>query len=206
MPLLFCLAIACSCTTPSPKHVSALVEQLVSPIGPPGPEITDYTGGKEDIKKLDASLKALFEGYEHPRVAKARAKLVAMGTPIFSELVGHLQDKRYSYSFCSAAWEDYSVGDTVQEIMAEVVGGRFSPCGYKGRQNAHGWNGQPSFGEMLREFGAEQYVQHVRGMTRDQAEKEYVQWYVQKEKGYGFANPQQEEKILAPCLKRLSQL
>ena len=179
---------------------------LVSPIGPPGPEITDYRGGKEDMKKLDASLKALFEGYEHPQVAKARAKLVAMGTPIFPELVRHLQDKRYSYSFCSAAWEDYSVGHTVERIMAEVVGGRFSPYGYKWRPNAHGSNGQPNFGKMLSEFGAEKYAQHVLGMTRDQAEKEYVEWYVQKEKAYGFADPQQEEEILAPCLKRLSQL
>ena len=158
------------------------------------------------MKKLEASLKALFEGYEHPQVARARAKLVSMGTPIFPELVKHLQDKRYSYSFCYAAWVDHSVGDTVGHIMAEVVGGRFRPSGYKSRKNAHGSNGQPSVGQMMSEFGVERYAEHAKGMTRDQVEKEYVEWYMQKEKGYGFVDTQQQEKILTPSSKRLSEL
>jgi hypothetical protein len=214
LPLVLCLMLGCSCAAlrrdcveqVDPGQVSHLVEQLVSPIGPPGPEITDYNGGKEDMKKLEASLKALFEGYEHPQVARARAKLVSMGTPIFPELVKHLHDKRYSYSFCYAQWVNHSVGDTVSHIMAEVVRGRFSPYGYKWRENARSSNGQPNFGQMLRELGAESYAEHVKGMTRNEVEKEYVQWYLQKEKSYGFVDEKQEHDVVTPCLKRLSEL
>ena len=158
------------------------------------------------MKKLEASLKALFEGYEHPQVAKARATLVSMGTPIFPELIRHLEDKRYSYSFCYASWVDHSVGSTVGHIMAEVVGGRFHPSGYKWRKNAHGSNGQPTVGQMMREFGVERYAEHAKGMTRDEAEKEYVEWYMQKERGHGFVDAQQQEKIMTPCITRLSEL
>jgi hypothetical protein len=189
-----------------PHQVAQLVEQLVSPVGPPPAEIKEYNGGKADMKKLNAYLKALCEGWMDPQVAKARDRLISMGTPIFPELVKHLDDKRYSYSFCSAAWVDYSVGTTVGEIMAEVVGGRLRPYGYKWRQNAHGSNGQPSFDKMMREIGAEQYADRVKNITMKEAEKEYVHWYMEKEKGYGFINPQQEQKILGPCLKRLSEL
>ncbi|EEF60869.1 hypothetical protein [Pedosphaera parvula] len=214
LPLLFFLLFLSSCATThehqgskiNANQISELVEQLVSPIGPPPPEITDYQGGKEDMQKLNAYLKALFEGYEHPQVAKARARLIAMGTPTFPELIKHLQDKRYSYTFCTADWVDYSVGQTVGQIMAEVVGGRFRPYGYKGRRNPHGSNGQPSFGEMLYEFGVKSYAEHAQGMTRDAVEKEYVLWYMAKEKEHGFTDVQQEQKFLGPCLKRLSEL
>ncbi|HWQ90049.1 MAG TPA: hypothetical protein VN673_00140 [Clostridia bacterium] len=206
IPLLLCLLFTCSCQAPGRKHVAALVEQLVSPIGPPGPDITDYNGGQADEKKLEASLKALFEGYEHPQVAQARAKLVAMGTPIFPELVRHLQDQRYCYSFCYAQWVNHSVGETIEHMMAEVVRGQFEPYGYKWRKNGHGSNGQPSFDQMLQEIGAEKYAEHVKGMTQRSAEKEYVEWYLQQEKKYGFTSSEQEEQIVAPCLNRLSQL
>jgi hypothetical protein len=105
-----------------------------------------------------------------------------MGTPIFPQLVKHLDDKRYSYSFCYAAWVDHPVGYAVQEIMADVVGEGFRPYGYKWRQNANGGNGQPSFGQMMREIGAEKYADHAKGITTKQAQKEYVQWYLEKEK------------------------
>jgi hypothetical protein len=214
LPLLLCAVMVWSCAAPrqqrvealDSKQVSDLVEQLVSPIGPPGPEITDYNGGKKDMKKWEASLKALSEGYEHPQVARARAGLVSMGTPIFPELIKHLNDERYSSSFCHAAWVDDSVGDAVGNIMAEVVGGRFRPSGYKWRENAHGSNGQPSVGQMMSELGIESYAEHAKGMTRDEAEKEYVEWYMQKEKSYGFVDAQQQDKIMTPCLKRLSEL
>ena len=187
--------------------VAKLVEQLVSPIGPPPEEVKEYNGGKADTKKLEGHLKALSEGWMDPQVAKAREKLISMGTPIFPELVKHLDDKRYSYSFCYAAWLDHPVGYAVQQIMAEVVdGGGFRPYGYKWRDNSNGSNGQPSFGQMMREIGAEKYAEHAKRITTKQAEKEYVQWYMEKEKGHGFKNKQQEQDILGPCFKRLSEL
>jgi len=186
--------------------VAKLVEQLVSPIGPPPDEVKDYHGGNTDRKKLEANLKALNEGWMDPQVANARKKLITMGTPIFPELVRHLNDQRYSYSFCYAAWVDHSVGYAVQQIMADVVGEGFSPCGYKLRENPSGWNSPPSFGEMMRETGAEKYAERAKGMTTKQAQKEYVKWYMEKEKGHGFKDKKQEQDILGPCLKRLSEL
>jgi hypothetical protein len=186
--------------------VAELVERLVSPVGPPPPEITDYMGGTNDMKKWLRSMTALFEGYEHPQVRRARAKLVSRGTSVFPELIKHLEDKRYSCSSCSAAWGNSTVGDVVGEVMAEVVGGRFHPWGYKWWENAQKSNGQPSFGQMMSERGKERYAEHAKSMTRDEVEKEYVRWYMEKEKSYGFQNAQQEEDILAPCLKRLSEL
>jgi len=202
----YALAGEASKTNAAPSVAAKLVEQLVSPIGPPPEDVKDYNGGKADMKKLEAHLKALSEGWMDPQVAEARQKLISMGTPTFPELVKHLDDKRYSYSFCSAAWEDLPVGYAVQEIMAEVVKGGFSPHGYKWRKNSIGSNGQPSFGQMLKELGAEKYANHAKGITTKQAEKEYVLWYMEKEKGHGFKDKQQEEYILAPCLKRLSEL
>jgi hypothetical protein len=193
-------------TNATASVVSNLVEQLVSPIGPPPDEIKDYNGGKTDMKKLDAHLKALSEGWMAPQVAKAREKLISMGTPIFPQLVKHLGDKRYSYSFCSAAWADYPVGYAVREIMADVVGEGFRPYGYKARHNPNGANGQPSFGQMIREIGAEKYANHAKGITTRQAQKEYVQWYLEKEKAYGFEDKKQEQDIMGPCLKKLSEL
>jgi hypothetical protein len=193
-------------TNAASSVVAKLVEQLVSPIGPPPEEVKDYNGGKADMKKLEAHLKALFEGWMDPQVAKAREKLISMGTRIFPELVKHFDDKRYSYSFCYAAWVDHPVGYAVQQIMEEVVEGGFRPYGYKSRHNSNGSNGQPSFGQMMREIGAEKYAEHAKGVTTKQAEKEYVQWYMEKERSHGFKNKQQEQDILGPCQKRLLEL
>ena len=195
-----------SSTNAEPSLVAKLVEQLVSPIGPPPEEVKNYNGGKEDPKKLEAHLKALSEGWMDPQVARARQKLISMGTPIFPELVKHLDDNRYSYSFCYAAWVDHPVGYAVQQIMADVVDEGFNPYGYKWRKNAGSSNGQPSFGEMMREIGADKYAAHAKGMTTRQAQKEYVQWYMEKEKSHGFKDKKQEQDILGPCLKRLSEL
>lgn len=186
------------------EEVLVLVEQLVSPIGPPGPEITEYTGS--DKKKVAASLKAVLDGYEHPQVTKAIEALVGMGPAIFPELVRYRQDKRYSYSFTVADWHHCSVGDAIDRIMEEVVTGRFSPVGYKTRKNARSSNSQPSFRQMLNAVGFEEYSRQVEGMTRDQAEAEYVKWYSQREIAYGFTDSAQEDEILAPILKRLSEL
>jgi hypothetical protein len=193
-------------TNATASVVANLIEQLVSPIGPPPDEVKDYNGGKADMKNLDAHLKAITEGWIAPQVANAREKLISMGTPIFPELVKHLDDKRYSYSFCYAAWVDNPVGYTVEQLMAAVVGGKFRPYGYKSRDNSNGSNVQPGFGQMMREIGAGKYAEHAAAITRNRAEKEYVQWYMEKEKAHGFKSKQQEQHILGPCLKRLSEL
>jgi hypothetical protein len=141
-----------------------------------------------------------------PQVAQARAKLVSLGTPIFPELVKHLNDKRYSFSFCSAAWVDFPVGYAVQGIMAQVVEEGFRPYSYKFRESSKGSNLQPDFGEMMREIGAEKYADHVKDTTTRQVRREYVQWYLEKEKSHGFKDKKQEQDIVGPCLKRLSEL
>lgn len=193
-------------TNANASVVTKLVEELVSPIGPPPEYIKNYGSGKTDAKKREAYLNALSQGWIDPRVASARKKLFAMGTAIFPELVNHLNDDRYSCSFCFADWVDYPVGQSVEQIMAEVVEEGFNPYSYKSRRNATGSNGQPSFREMMREIGAKKYADHVKGMTAKQVQKEFVEWYMQKEKSHGFENKLQEQDILGPCLKRLSEL
>jgi hypothetical protein len=212
--ILIVLGAFCGCATsdevrsgsPPAFEVDKLVEQLVSHIGPPPPEVKDYNGGKTDMKKLEAYFWALSEGWMAPQVAKAREKLIAMGTPIFPDLVKHLGDKRYSYSFCSADWVDYSVGSAVEGIMAEVIGSGFNPWSYKWRDNPSGSNGQPNFSEMMADRGGEKYADHARRITTREAEREFVQWYMEKEKSHGFVDQKQQHDILAPCLKRLSEL
>src|SRR6516162_6790152 len=99
-------------SVPSSNQISILVQRLVSPVGPPGPEITEYPAkGKDDPTKLDQYLKALSNGVMHPQVQEARQALIAMGPCVFPDLVKHLSDTRYSYSFCYSTWVNHSVAD-----------------------------------------------------------------------------------------------
>lgn len=170
--------------------VADWIEQLASPV---------------ELKKRDP-----WSGdpYEHPQVASARARLISLGPPIFSELVKHRDDKRYSCTRSYSVLVDHSVGEVVEQIMEEVACGRFRGYGYKSRRNPRGTNMQPTFGLYLQEEfgGAENYAEYAKTLTRDQTEKEYIEWHLRRERSRGFVDAEQEREIVTPCLRRLAEL
>lgn len=199
LSILLLIALLSSCARSRSVHydtpqVRELVEQLVSPTPPkyldmnPGPEIPF-----EDLN-----------GYMHARVAKARERLVAMGTAIYPELAKHHGDSRYSFSIVAAGWLNLSVGHMIEDIMAAGI--EVSLHGYKSRANPNGSNGEPTFLEMVRAVGIERYAGHAKTRSKTQLQKEYIEWRIQKERSYGFVSPQQERDCLGPYLKRLSDL
>lgn len=177
-----------------PENVAWLVAQLVSA------EPAKYPNGGEP---LAASSIEDLNGFTHPQVGRAIHKLIEMGTAIYPELAQHVGDDRYSRSIVTAAWVNYTVGNSVAQIMAEGI--EFSGYGYKWRKNKSGSNGEPSFGLMLREIGLEKYAEHASTRTKTELQKEFVTWKLDQERKHGFVDAEQESKITEPYLKWLAE-
>ena len=172
--------------------VELLVEQLVSPVPARFPN-----GEWERLSSIEDS-----DGYIHPQVEKAREQLVAMGTEIYPALAEHIRDDRYSYSGIYSAWLNLPVGTVIGDIMADGVEPHLGS--YKWRANPTGSNVPPNFDQMAREYGGyEKYAMHAKGRSKPELRKEYVRWHVAKERGYGFANDEQEKKVIGEYLKLL---
>jgi hypothetical protein len=170
----------------------SLVALLVSPVPAKYPSGESLRAdGPEDIN-----------GYIHPQVEHARQQLVAMGTAIYPTLAEHVHDDRYSYSGVYAAWVNNSVGTMIKDIMADGIEPHIG--GYKWRKNSTGSNGQPDFELMAKEFGGfEKYAERAKQLSKAELRREYVQWHIAKERGYGFTDSEQESKVLNPYLKLL---
>ena len=203
LKILFLLALISSCepanadaqTSPTTNTaVTALIKQLVSPVPAKYPSgETDFSNEFEDMN-----------GFIHPQVENARKKLIDMGTDIYPILAEHIHDDRYSYSGVYAAWLNHSVGYMVSRIMAEGIEPNIGS--YKSRKNPTGSNGPPSFSKMVEEFGGfEKYALMAKGRRKSKLQTEYVQWHVAKERGYGFIDKAQEQKIISKYLELINE-
>lgn len=178
--------------TRSLRNVSELVELLVSPVPAKHPE------GEFDLRG-DDSIGSLL----HPQVEAAYNRLVKMGTAIYPQLVKHLRDDRYSYSRVETAWNNYSIGDAMVEIMAEGV--EVEIYRYKWRKNKTDGNGWLGFEAMGEEIGWEKYANYASTRSKPRLQKEFVQWKLNKEQEFGFANAEQEKALTTPYLKWLAE-
>jgi hypothetical protein len=113
----------------STNAVTELIEKLVSPVPP------KYQSGESDLTNTLEDI----NGFIHPNVEKARQHLIEMGTDIYPILAEHINDKRYSYSIVSAAWLNRSVGQMIEDIMAEGIEPHLG--GYKWRKTQQGATG-----------------------------------------------------------------
>lgn len=195
--LLCLLTILCACAAVhqnDEKRVSALVDQLASPV-PPKYTNGAYDGG--DVTSED------YGGYFPPHFIQAEEKLIAMGTKIYPELAKHHNDSRYSCSWDDPAWWNETVGDVIVDIMERGIA--FDRM-YKGRETPHGNHGYPGFGDMVAEIGIEKYAQHAQSRRKAELQKEYIEWHIKKERDIGFLNTRQESFYLKPYFERLKEL
>ena len=51
-----------------------------------------------------------------------------------------------------------------------------------------------------------QYAQRVKGKSKNELMKEFIEWAIKLEKSYGFANPKEEREILGKYEAKLAEL
>src|SRR5512142_2917809 len=126
-----------------------------------------------------------------------------MGRKLRARRSKHVSDTRYSYSFISAAWVNATVGDMISDIMADGVVPRTGT--YKSRPNPRGFNSAPRFEDLVRDSGGfDRYALRAAERSKADLQREYIRWYIAKERSYGFVDPQQEGELLAPYLRLLA--
>lgn len=170
------------------RRIHDLVDRLASP-EPPKYEDGTWFSNIEPTMKFSA-------GYEHSQVTEAERDLLEMGSKAFPELIEHLNDSRYSYSRVQSAWINHSVGDKVKEIIARQIGFKASP--YIFRKNPKGRNDKPSVRQYLKEIDLKKWAERAVGLSEDELRYEFITWYIEKEKAYGFNDEKQKKKILQP--------
>ena len=164
------------------KEVDALVLNLIS--DRPAPFPSGYWGPAIDMVTVP---------YMTLQVSNAVARLKGMGPRIFPALVKHLRDDRYSYSSISAAWDNLKVGDAVVEVLSD---GHYMYSGYKWRKTASGSAGYLSFADYLNDKGAEKWSEWAKSKNRLEIQEDFIEWCVAKEKARGFADTDQERKLI----------
>ena len=165
------------------KKVDTLVLQLIS--DRPAPFPSGYSGSAIDMMPG--------RPYMTAPVSNAIARLKAMGPPIFSALVKHLRDDRYSFSDISAAWDNHTVSDAVVEVLSD---GHYMYSGYKGRKTPSGFAVYISFEDYLKDKGLEKWAEWAKDKTRFEIQMDFIDWCVAKEKARGFIDADQEKKLL----------
>jgi hypothetical protein len=164
------------------KQVDALVIQLVS--ARPAPFPSGYWGPEIDFVEMP---------YMTPQVSNALARLKAMGPTIFPNLVKHLGDDRYSYSFIVAAWLNYKVRDAVIEVFAD---GHNMHSGYKFRKTPSGSAFYVSFEDYLKAKEPEKWAEWAKSRTRLEIQTDFIDWCVQIENQRGFTDDEQRKRVL----------
>ena len=102
---------------------------------------------------------------------------------------------------------NYSVGMAIREIMATGV--EFYGFGYKARTGAKGNGGHPWFGQFIYNEYADDYTKyatHAKGRSKKELMKEYIEWAIKVEKGYGFVDQAEQKKILGKYEEKLAEL
>ncbi|HEY2083910.1 MAG TPA: hypothetical protein VGI88_14095 [Verrucomicrobiae bacterium] len=167
------------------KEVDALVVQLVSQR--PAPFPSGYWGS--EIVFADF----LPYHYTTLQVSNAIAKLKMMGPPIFPALVKHLRDDRYSYSDVVAAWDNFTVGDAVCEVLSD---GHYMYGGYKFRKTPTGGDSYLSFKDYLNAKDPEKWAEWAKDKTRLNIQMDFIDWCVAKENERGFVDEAQKKELL----------
>lgn len=165
------------------EEVDKLVSQLVSERPAPFPQ---------GYYRLDIDFISPMP-YRTLQVSNALAKLKDLGPPIFPALVKHLGDDRYSYSAISAAWDNWSVGDSIIQVLCD---GHDMYCGYKSRKTPAGEGMLLSFDDYLKSKNPEKWAEWAKDKTRLQIQLDFIDWCVEKEKERGFTDEAQKKELL----------
>jgi hypothetical protein len=168
------------------REVDAAVVQLISQR--PAPFPSGYSDPEIDSLQILTNLP-----YMTPQVSNAMAKLKAMGPSIYPALIKHLRDDRYSYSDIVAAWDNYTVGDAVIEIVSD---GHYMWNGYKFRKTPSGTGLLLSFKEYLMAKEPEKWAEWAKSKTKLDIQMDFIDWCVGKEKARGFVDTAQEKELL----------
>jgi len=135
----------------------------------------------------------MFGRYCNPEVDHAIEKLKEMGPPIYSELIKHLDDKRYSFSEISAAWLNHTVRDALIVVLSDE---NYMHSGYKWRAVVSGSGSYLSFNDYLDARGPKQWAAWASDKTRLAIQYDFIDWCVAEEEKRGFTDAKQREQIL----------
>ena len=127
------------------------------------------------------------------QVSNALVKLKKLGPPIFPALIKHLRDDRYSYSAISAAWDNWTVGDAIIEVLSD---GHGMYGGYKARRTPSGWATLLSFEDNLKAKDPEKWAEWAKNKTRLEIQLDFIDWCVEKEKERGFIDEAQKKDLM----------
>jgi hypothetical protein len=165
------------------EEVETLVLQLVSTRPAPHPDMYWGMTAEEEMAVP----------YMTSQVSNALVMLKAMGPAIFPALVKHLGDDRYSFSDVSAAWNNFTVGDAVVEVLSDDDE-MFS--GYKARKTPSRWAVYLSFKSYLRVKDPEKWAEQAKSKTRREIQLDFLDWLFRKVKKRGFVEEAQRKDIL----------
>jgi len=177
-------------TVPPNASAKQLVDLLASPV------VAKYTTGASPAPD-----------YIHPRVQKAKDRLIEMGTEIYPELAEHMYDDRYSYSDHDVFLTNQNVGSAIRKVMA--MGVEFYGYGYNARMGPKASGPHPWFVQFINDEYADDYAKyatHAKGRPKKELMKEYIEWAIKIEKGYGFADQVEQKKILGKYEEKLAEL
>lgn len=166
-------------------EVDTLVKQLVS--GRPAPYPDGYWPVPMEF--------VIGSGYATPEVSNAIVLLKLKGPNIFPYLITHLQDDRYCYSGSVQAVDNYTVGQTILDVLCD--GELWGPVYMEGRNTPNGRCGFLTFAEYLKERDESKWAKWAKGKTRLQIQMDFIDWCVAKEEERGFVGDGQKAQLLA---------
>jgi len=199
---------------PADKATLRLIESLASSF--PGPVL--LRNGKPDKNLTHGILPE-----DHPmdwafgsitRKVWAARELLLRGDPedlpnLMDHLMRYVEDKRYSYT-SPPAGPRFCVKVSVGEACREIIERRVSPdvVDYINRRGADGkLHMRPRYFDAVQKVAAlKEWWHERRGRALVALQIEALEWRIEQERKIGFANQEQEGKILAPLMQKLEVL
>jgi hypothetical protein len=126
--------------------------------------------------------------YMTSQVSNALVMLKAMGPAIFPALVKHLGDDRYSFSDISAAWNNFTVGDAVVEVLSDD---HEMYSGYEAGKTPCRWAIYLSFKSYLRVKDPEKWAEQAKSKMRREIQLDFLDWLFRKVKKRGLVEEAQ---------------
>ena len=132
--------------------------------------------------------------YSTPEVEAALKGLKEMGPAAFPALVRHLRDDRYSFSDVVQAWDNFTVGDAVLEVLDD---GHYMHSGYLHRDvPSKSGGGYISFRDYVNARGPEKWAEWAKSKSRLDIQMDFIDWCIERENQRGYIDSDQKKKVL----------